>query len=93
MPQRTGRLFPSCPGKGNRIHLPKERGLLAVRCRLSSREWANGVLGNLTGGSGDQEANKEQIHDLSLFTLELPKTFVKSVLIFESGSYLDYDHR
>lgn len=71
--QRTGPLSPS-PRKGNRIHLPSGGWLLGVKYRLSSRKWANGVRETWQVGSRDQKVNKEQIHELRLFALELPKT-------------------
>lgn len=42
-------------------------------------------------GRGDQEVCKEQIHELCLLTLELPKTFVKKPQFLKVVPSLIYD--
>lgn len=48
-------------------------------------------VGNLVGGEGGSRGVQEQIHELCLFTLELPKTSVKKPQFLKVVPTLIYD--
>lgn len=69
---------------------PEERRLLGVKCRLSHRKWANGMLGSRRVGRRGEGVKSKQIREWRRLRLGDQRLVTKAPMS-ERGSYPDCD--
>lgn len=71
--------------------MPQREAAHGCQVQAEQQEVGKWGVGNLVGGEGGSRGVQEQIHELCLFTLELPKTSVKKPQFLKVVPTLIYD--